>query len=369
MNKSAVITSVSNDRINFQPGNDMDGTYEAFVKIGNWEKIAISKLSKIKQFDPNMIGAIGVVAGVIIIAVVFCIVAYFRRKSKQKDQQIKDQVQEMHDHELHVANVAKSAFDDLMAWDQMKGNSTDTPTGLNSGLPFRDYRSFVLHVMFPPGEKDNEDCHMQLQPTSTTQSSRAGTLERTQGLRYFSQLLGQQPFLLTFIRTLERQPGFAMKDRTRVAAMLMIALQDRLEYATIILQYLMVDMMESARPDQLRTLLRQSGTVAEKMLSFWFTMLMHRTLFERTGQYLYELFQSAKSHIYSGPVDELTGHAKFTLSETYLLRVANFSEKEVFLQVIHTEAEEPQVIKVSLIYIPEVATGSELSEIDKFSAQ
>ena len=67
-----------------------------------------------------------------------------------------------------------------------------------------------------------------------------------------------------------------MKDRTRVAAMLMIALQDKLEYATIILQYLMVDMIESARQDQLKTLLRQSGTVAEKMLSFWFTMLMHR---------------------------------------------------------------------------------------------
>ena len=76
----------------------------------------------------------------------------------------------------------------------------------------------------------------KLQPTST-QSSRAGTLERTQGLRYFSQLLGQQPFLLTFIRTLEKQQTFSMKDKSRVAAMLMIALQDRLEYATIILQF------------------------------------------------------------------------------------------------------------------------------------
>lgn len=108
----------------------------------------------------------------------------------------------------------------------------------------------------------------------------------------------------------------------------------------------MVDMMENARPEQLITLLRPSNTVAEKMLSFWFTMLMHRTLFERTGQYLFELYQSAKVHIYNGPVDELTGHAKFTLSDSYLLRVADFSEKKVVLNVVHTEAEEPQMITV-----------------------
>ena len=75
--------------------------------------------------------------------------------------------------------------------------------------------------------------------------------------------------------------------------------------------------------------------------------IVFRTLFERTGQYLYELFQSAKTHIYSGPVDELTGHSKFTLSDSYILRVADFSEKEIILKVIHTEAEEEQVIEVS----------------------
>ena len=88
-------------------------------------------------------------------------------------------------------------------------------------------------------------------------------------LTTYSGWNNQQSFLLIFIRTLEKQSDFQMKDRTRVAAMLMIALQDKLEYATIILQYLMVDMIESARQDQLKTLLRQSGTVAEKMLSFW----------------------------------------------------------------------------------------------------
>jgi len=84
------ISAVFDGQINFKPGDDLSGTYEAIVKIGNWESVGIRKLSKIKEpMEPTLIGAIGVVAGVIIIIVVFCIVVYFRRKSRQKDEHLK----------------------------------------------------------------------------------------------------------------------------------------------------------------------------------------------------------------------------------------------------------------------------------------
>ena len=43
----------------------------------------------------------------------------------------------------------------------------------------------------------------------------------------------------------------------------------RLDYATVVLQYLMVEMIDNCRDDQLMTLMRSSGTICEKMLSFW----------------------------------------------------------------------------------------------------
>ena len=67
----------------------------------------------------------------------------------------------------------------------------------------------------------------------------------------------------------------------------------------------MVDMIDKSRGDQLMTLMRSSGTICEKMLSFWFTMLMHRTLFERTGSYLYKLFEAVKTWTYAQPGKKL----------------------------------------------------------------
>ena len=63
----------------------------------------------------------------------------------------------------------------------------------------------------------------------------------------------------------------------------------------------MVDMIGGSRGDQLMTLMRGSNTICEKMLGFWFNMLMHRTLFERTGNYLFKLFEAVKSVTYSQP--------------------------------------------------------------------
>ena len=80
-----------------------------------------------------------------------------------------------------------------------------------------------------------------------------------------------------------------------------IEILKRLDYATVVLQYLMVEMIDNCRDDQLMTLMRSSGTICEKMLSFWFAMLMHRTLFERTGNYIYRLFEAVKSWTYNQP--------------------------------------------------------------------
>ena len=62
-------------------------------------------------------------------------------------------------------------------------------------------------------------------------------MERNGQLNGFLRVLGQREFLQVLVRTLERQPGFTMNDRNNVAAFVMIALQDRLDYATVILQY------------------------------------------------------------------------------------------------------------------------------------
>ncbi len=53
-----------------------------------------------------------------------------------------------------------------------------------------------------------------------------------QGLQQFNQLLNSKQFLIIFIRTLESQKNFSIRDRAIVASLLMIVLMDKMEYAT-----------------------------------------------------------------------------------------------------------------------------------------
>lgn len=63
-------------------------------------------------------------------------------------------------------------------------------------------------------------------------------------LKLFAQLINNKVFLLTFIRTLELQRSFSMRDRGNVASLIMTALQGRLEYATDVLKHLLSDLID-----------------------------------------------------------------------------------------------------------------------------
>lgn len=72
----------------------------------------------------------------------------------------------------------------------------------------------------------------------------SGQANVEKALKQFAQLVNNKVFLLTFIRTLELQRSFSMRDRGYVASLIMTALQSRLEYATDILKHLLSDLIE-----------------------------------------------------------------------------------------------------------------------------
>ena len=59
---------------------------------------------------------------------------------------------------------------------------------------------------------------------------------KDKGLRMFGQLIMNKTFLLLFIRTLESNRYFSMRDRVNVASLIMVTLQSRMEYCTDILK-------------------------------------------------------------------------------------------------------------------------------------
>jgi len=65
-----------------------------------------------------------------------------------------------------------------------------------------------------------------------TQISAQKRVAMERAIRDFGSLLNDKKVLLVFIRSLEEQRGFSIKDKSIVGSLLMVALHNRLDYAT-----------------------------------------------------------------------------------------------------------------------------------------
>uniref|UniRef100_A0A670KIJ4 Plexin-A2 n=1 Tax=Podarcis muralis TaxID=64176 RepID=A0A670KIJ4_PODMU len=258
---------------------------------------------------PALVG-LGAGGSLLLGAIIGVLVAY-KRKTRDADRTLKRLQLQMDNLESRVALECKEAFAELQTDINELTNNMD---GVK--IPFLDYRTYARRVLFP-----GVDEHPALQETSVSCNGETGTYTE-KGLRLFGQLLHTRPFLLTFIHTLEGQRGFSMRDRGAVASLTMVALQGRLDYATGVLKQLLADLIEKNLQNRAhpKLLLRRTESVAEKMLTNWFTFLLHRFLKECAGEPLFMLFCAIKQQMEKGPIDSITGEARYSLSEDKLIR-------------------------------------------------
>ncbi|OQV23962.1 Plexin-A1 [Hypsibius exemplaris] len=262
-------------------------------------------------FSTEIIVGIAVGAGILVLVLIAFFIAY-RRKATESNRVLKTMQEQIDVLELQVASECKEAFAELQT------DITDWTEALNTGgIPFRDYRWYVAKVLFP-----NSESHPTMTGEMTVDPARKHNIEN--GLKLFQQLLLNKTFLLTFIRTLESNRYFGMRDRVNVASLLMAVLQSDMVYCTDILKTLLTELIEKAVDSKsnpnLKLLMRRNESVAEKMLSAWLTFLLYPFLKEVAGRPLYLLYRAVQMQIEMGPVDSLTSEAKYSLSEEKLIR-------------------------------------------------
>uniref|UniRef100_A0A8C6PYI3 Plexin A3 n=1 Tax=Nothobranchius furzeri TaxID=105023 RepID=A0A8C6PYI3_NOTFU len=280
---------------------------------------------------PAIIG-IGAGGGVLLIAIIAVLIAY-KRKTRDADRTLKRLQLQMDNLESRVALECKEAFAELQTDIQELTNDMD---GVK--IPFLEYRNYTMRVMFPGIEE-----HPILKELDSP-----ANVEKA--LRLFSQLLNNKMFLLTFIHTLEAQRSFSMRDRGNVASLLMAALQGRMEYATVVLKQLLADLIEKnlENRNHPKLLLRRTESVAEKMLTNWFTFLLHRFLKECAGEPLFMLYCAIKQQMEKGPIDAITGEARYSLSEDKLIR-QQIDYKQLTLMCIPPEGEAGTEVPVKVL--------------------
>ncbi|XP_042202689.1 plexin A3-like, partial [Callorhinchus milii] len=210
---------------------------------------------------PGVVG-LGVGGSSLLVAIVAVLVAY-KRKTRDADRTLQRLQLQMDNLESRVALECKEAFAELQTNIHELTNDLD-----GTGIPFLDYKTYTTRVLFPG--IDDHPVLKELDAPSNVEK----------GLKLFGQLLSDKVFLLTFIRCLETQRSFSMRDRGVVASLVMTALQGKMEYATVVLKHLLADLIEKnlENKNHPKLLLRRTESVAEKMLTNWFTFLLYRFL-------------------------------------------------------------------------------------------
>ena len=286
---------------------------EVLVRVGH---SLIFKIGKLSYTAPGILQNIAlsnnaitltITIGCLIFFIIFiALVIAYRKKTSENNRVLKNMQEQMDILELRVAAECKEAFAELQT--EMTDLTGDLTSG---GIPFLDYRTYAMKILFP-----NHEDHVVLQ------WERPELLRKEKGLRLFGQLIMNKTFLLLFIRTLESNRYFTMRERVNVASLIMVTLQSKLEYCTDILKTLLAELIEKCIDGKShpKLLLRRTESVAEKMLSAWFTFLLYKFLKECAGEPLYMLFRAVKGQVDKGPVDAITHEARYSLSEEKLIR-------------------------------------------------
>ncbi|XP_063797281.1 plexin-A1 isoform X2 [Pseudophryne corroboree] len=284
---------------------NLTGQHKVTIKAGGFEFSpgTLQIYSDSLLTLPAIIG-IGGGGGLLLLIIIIVLIAY-KRKSRDADRTLKRLQLQMDNLESRVALECKEAFAELQTDIHELTNDLD-----GAGIPFLDYRTYAMRVLFPGIEDHPVLKEMEVQ----------ANVEKA--LNLFGQLLNKKHFLLTFIRTLEAQRSFSMRDRGNVASLIMTALQGEMEYATGVLKQLLSDLIEKnlESKNHPKLLLRRTESVAEKMLTNWFTFLLYKFLKECAGEPLFMLYCAIKQQMEKGPIDAITGEARYSLSEDKLIR-------------------------------------------------
>ncbi|KAF0305002.1 Plexin-B [Amphibalanus amphitrite] len=196
------------------------------------------------------------------------------------------------------------------AFAELQTDMSDLTSALEHGrVIIHEHKTYVLNVLFP-GAPDH--------PVGKDTLPVGFTVGVKTAMAQFEQLLTNRNFLLMLLEALESQKTFSSRDSVSVASLLTAVLLPRMEYLTSIVAGLLL----RGRPATPRTLTRRSDTtLLERLLTCWLSVCLYEELREGgpAGRLLL-LVRALHRLTERGPVDALTGAARYSLAESTLLK-------------------------------------------------
>ncbi|XP_029011994.1 plexin-D1 [Betta splendens] len=298
------------------------------VQVGNFHHT----IAKVQLGGSELAIVVSIVVCCVLLLLCTVALVVYCTKSRRAERYWQKTLLQMEEMESQIREEIRKGFAELQT------DMTDLTKELNrsQGIPFLEYKQFVTRTFFPKMCSDYEkslvqpvyenhalgpralpETHPLLQDWQATDSTRPNVEE---GITLFSTLLSNKHFLITFVHALEQQKDFAVRDRCSLASLLTIALHGKLEYYTSIMKDLLVDLIDASASKNPKLMLRRTESVVEKMLTNWMSICMYSYLKETVGEPFFLLLCAIKQQINKGSIDAITGKARYTLNEEWLLR-------------------------------------------------
>nr|XP_034367886.1 plexin-D1 [Arvicanthis niloticus] len=323
---------IISDRVIHCSVNESLGTAEGqlpiTIQVGNFNQtIATLQLG---GSETAIVVSIVICSVLLLLSVVALFV--FCTKSRRAERYWQKTLLQMEEMESQIREEIRKGFAELQT------DMTDLTKELNrsQGIPFLEYKHFVTRTFFPKCSSLYEERYVL--PSKTLNSQGGSPPQEThpllgewnipehcrpsmeEGISLFSSLLNNKHFLIVFVHALEQQKDFAVRDRCSLASLLTIALHGKLEYYTSIMKELLVDLIDASAAKNPKLMLRRTESVVEKMLTNWMSICMYGCLRETVGEPFFLLLCAIKQQINKGSIDAITGKARYTLNEEWLLR-------------------------------------------------
>ncbi|XP_034028621.1 plexin-D1 [Thalassophryne amazonica] len=298
------------------------------VQVGNFRHT----IAKVQLGGSELAIVVSIVVCCVLLLLCTVALVVYCTKSRRAERYWQKTLLQMEEMESQIREEIRKGFAELQT------DMTDLTKELNrsQGIPFLEYKQFVTRTFFPKMCSDYEkslvrpvyendglgpralpETHPLLQDMQATNTTQPNMEE---GITLFSTLLNNKHFLITFVHALEQQKDFAVRDRCSLASLLTIALHGKLEYYTSIMKDLLVDLIDASASKNPKLMLRRTESVVEKMLTNWMSICMYSYLKETVGEPFFLLLCAIKQQINKGSIDAITGKARYTLNEEWLLR-------------------------------------------------
>ncbi|XP_042159949.1 plexin-D1-like [Oncorhynchus tshawytscha] len=305
-----------------------EGVLPVTVRVGNFERI----IAKVQLGGSELAIVVSIVVCCVLLLLCTVALVVYCTKSRRAERYWQKTLLQMEEMESQIRDEIRKGFAELQT------DMTDLTKELNrsQGIPFLEYKQFVTRTFFPKMCSDYERSLVQpvyendaLGPRALPethpllqdwQPSNTAKPNMEEGITLFSTLLNNKHFLVTFVHALEQQKDFAIRDRCSLASLLTIALHGKLEYYTSIMKDLLVDLIDASAAKNPKLMLRRTESVVEKMLTNWMSICMYSYLKETVGEPFFLLLCAIKQQINKGSIDAITGKARYTLNEEWLLR-------------------------------------------------